>query len=122
MIDTKSIYEMGIDELRAELALAETRSHSIRKLIEKIEGATSQYRNVKEVIISIDRPSKSIAVFEDPSQEMMRDFLPYTDEQKGLEDATQWVKANTDDAAVRLIYPNISSMRTSTVRARRSRV
>lgn len=63
--------------------------------------------------ISIDRQSKSWAVF-DENSEIAKPFVPYTDEAAAIAEAEQWC----DDRGItaderRVVYPSITSFRTS---------
>ena len=64
-----------------------------------------------EPVISIDRRSKSYAIFND-GVELVRDFQPYTDEQEAIDEAMVWC-AQRNAKKPRLVYPNITKMKAS---------
>lgn len=66
--------------------------------------------------ISVDRQSKTIAVFE--SFNCVRDFIPYTDEAVAVAEAKAWVKERSD-VEPEMIYPQITSMRMTYSKPRR---
>jgi hypothetical protein len=58
--------------------------------------------------ISIDRGSKQYAIFN--GFRIIREFQPYTDEAKALEEAKAWVKERTTVEPF-VMYPRIKSIR-----------
>lgn len=61
--------------------------------------------------ISIDRMSKSYAVFNDDFT-LVRDFQPYTDKDEALAEAKEWIDRHTDvcQGDIPVIYPSVKKM------------
>lgn len=69
--------------------------------------------------ISVDRQSQKIAVF-DGNFNCVRDFIPYTDEAAAVAEAKAWVKERCATEP-EMVYPQITSMRMTYSKPRRSR-
>lgn len=72
------------------------------------------------VEVSIDRDSKSYCVFDNRCHWLM-DFIPYQSEAQAEADARKWILENIGDVPVRLVYPQITSMRMSTRRVKKGK-
>lgn len=59
--------------------------------------------------ISVDRQSKSIAVFANDF-DMVRPFHHYQDEETGVADAKAWLKQFTDEKP-KMVYPRVTAIR-----------
>jgi len=68
--------------------------------------------DIKEPVISIDRQSKSYAVFDGLVGNIKRDFIPYQEEEVAIQVATQWIRQRSQ-AEIRIVYPKITSMKVS---------
>ena len=62
---------------------------------------------MKEPIISVDRASKKIAIFDGPIIELP--FMPYENEGNAIEKAKEMIRTKTD-AEIRVVYPRITRM------------
>jgi len=72
---------------------------------------TQEIVPLTEPVISIDRASKSYAIFNN-GVELVRAFRPYTDEQEAVDEAMAWCAQRTAKKP-RLVYPNVTKMKAS---------
>jgi hypothetical protein len=71
---------------------------------------------MKEPTISVDRQSKTFAVFD--GHKIHHPFTPYTSEEQAIADGKAFCKVHTETEP-KIVYPRIDSIRITYVRRRR---